>query len=105
MGEIAAEHMRLLIVEDDKKIAAFMARGLRAEGVAVDIGNDGITGWEMASSLDFDLIILDLMLPGIHGTELLRRFRGKGRNAAVLVVTARDAIDDKVENFEAGADD
>ena len=97
--------MRLLIVEDDKKIAAFMARGLRAEGFAVDIANDGTTGWEMASSLDFDLIILDLMLPGIHGTELLRRFRGKGKNAAVLVVTARDAIDDKVENFEAGADD
>ena len=97
--------MRLLIVEDDKKIAGFIARGLRAEGFAVDIAGDGTVSWEMASSVDYDLIVLDLMLPGIHGTELLRRLRRKGANAAVLVVTARDSTDDKVENFEAGADD
>ena len=67
--------MRVLIVEDDKKIASFIARGLRAEGFAVDMGGDGTLGWEMASSVDYDLIVLDLMLPGIHGTELLRRLR------------------------------
>src|SRR6185369_5702813 len=61
--------------------------------------------WEMAAGVDYDLVILDLMLPGLNGTELLRRLRGTGRNAAVLVLTARDATRDKVENFEAGADD
>jgi DNA-binding response OmpR family regulator len=97
--------MRLLIVEDDKKVADFIARGLRAEGFAVDVASDGTTGWQMASIVDYDLIVLDLMLPGIHGTELLRRLRRKGANAPVLVVTARDGTADKVENFEAGADD
>jgi len=97
--------MRLLIVEDDKKVADFIARGLRAERFAVDVASDGTTGWQMASSVDYDLIVLDLMLLGIHGTELLRRLRRKGTSLPVLVVTARDATEDKVENFEAGADD
>jgi DNA-binding response OmpR family regulator len=97
--------MRLLIVEDDQKIASFITRGLRGEGFAVYIAGDGTIGWEMASSVDYDLIVLDLMLSGMHGTELLRRLRRKGANAPVLVVTARGSTDDKVENFEAGADD
>jgi DNA-binding response OmpR family regulator len=97
--------MRLLLIEDEKKVADFVARGLRAERFAVDTALDGETGWQMASHLDYDLIILDLMLPGIPGTELLQRLRRKGKNAAVLVLTARDATRDKVENFEAGADD
>jgi two-component system copper resistance phosphate regulon response regulator CusR len=97
--------MRLLLVEDEKKVADFVARGLRAERFAVDIAHDGITGWEMASETDYDLVILDLMLPGLDGTELLRRLRRQGRNAAVLVLTARDGTNDKVQNFEAGADD
>jgi two-component system copper resistance phosphate regulon response regulator CusR len=97
--------MRMLLVEDDKKVADFVARGLRAERFAVDVAYDGSEGWELASSVSYDLIILDLMLPGLHGTELLRRFRQKGGTAAVLVLTARDATNDKVENFEAGADD
>jgi two-component system copper resistance phosphate regulon response regulator CusR len=86
-------------------VADFVARGLRAERFAVDVAYDGTSGWEMASTVDYDLVILDLMLPGMNGTELLRRFRRKGGNAAVLVLTARDATNDKVENFEAGADD
>lgn len=86
-------------------MADFVARGLRAERFAVDVAYDGTSGWEMASTVDYDLVILDLMLPGLNGTELLRRFRRKGGNAAVLVLTARDATNDKVENFEAGADD
>ena len=97
--------MRLLLIEDERKVADFIARGLRAERFAVDIAYDGTTGWEMASTVDYDLIILDLMLPGLSGTELLKRFRRKGGNAAILVLTARDATADKVENFEAGADD
>jgi two-component system copper resistance phosphate regulon response regulator CusR len=97
--------MRLLLIEDERKVADFVARGLRAERLAVDVAYDGTSGWEMASTVDYDLIILDLMLPSLSGTELLKRFRRKGGNAAILVLTARDATADKVENFEAGADD
>src|SRR5437899_963682 len=97
--------MRLLLIEDEKKVADFVARGLRAERFAVDLAYDGISGWDLASSVDYDLIILDLMLPGMDGNELLRRLRRKGGNPAVLVLTARDATTDKVANFEAGADD
>jgi two-component system copper resistance phosphate regulon response regulator CusR len=97
--------MRLLLIEDEKKVADVIVRGLRAERYAVDVAHDGTSGWEMASSLDYDLVILDLMLPGLSGTELLRRLRRQGGNAPVLVLTARDATADKVENFEAGADD
>jgi two-component system copper resistance phosphate regulon response regulator CusR len=97
--------MRMLLVEDEKKVADFVARGLRAERFAVDVAYDGIKGWELASRVPYDLIILDLMLPGLHGTELLRRLRQQGGTAAVLVLTARDATGDKVQNFEAGADD
>lgn len=97
--------MRLLLIEDERKVADFIARGLRAERFALDVAYDGTSGWEMASTVDYDLIILDLMLPGLSGAELLKRFRRKGGNAAVLVLTARDATTDKVENFEAGADD
>ncbi len=97
--------MRILLIEDERKVADIVARGLRAEHYAVDLAHDGSSGWEMASGLDYDLIILDLMLPGLSGTELLRRLRKQGGNAPVLVLTARDATVDKVENFEAGADD
>ena len=97
--------MRLLLVEDEKKVADVVARGLRAERFSVDIANDGISGWEMASGTAYDIIILDLMLPGMNGTDLLRRLRQRQHTAAVLVLTARDATNDKVQNFEAGADD
>ena len=97
--------MRLLLVEDERKVADCVARGLRAEGFAVDVASDGPTGWHLASGVDYDLITVDLMLPGFSGTELVRRIRRSGRTAAVLVLTARDSTGDKVENFEAGADD
>jgi len=97
--------MRLLLVEDERKVAEMVTRGLRAEHFAVDVAHDGSVGWEMASTVDYDLIILDLILPGLNGTELLRRLRRRHVNAAVLVLTARDATADKIENFEAGADD
>jgi two-component system copper resistance phosphate regulon response regulator CusR len=97
--------MRLLLIEDEKKVANVIARGLRAESFSVDVANDGDSGWEMAAGIDYDLIILDLMLPGLSGTEVLQRLRQHKRKAAVLVLTARDALNDKLENFEAGADD
>jgi len=99
------QRMRLLVVEDEKKVADFIARGLRAERMAVDVAYDGSRGWEFASTVDYDVVILDLMLPGLNGTELLRRLRKRNAGAAVLVLTARDATADKVANFEAGADD
>lgn len=97
--------MRLLLVEDEKKVANVVARGLRAESFSVDVAHDGDTGWSMAAMVDYDLIILDLMLPGLSGTDFLRKLRLNKRPAAVLVLTARDATADKVANFEAGADD
>jgi DNA-binding response OmpR family regulator len=97
--------MRLLLVEDEKKVADFIARGLRAERYAIDVAHDGPMGWQMAQGIDYDLIILDLMLPGLSGTEVLRRVRQHGSQAAVLVLTARDATAEKVATFEAGADD
>jgi two-component system copper resistance phosphate regulon response regulator CusR len=97
--------MRCLVVEDEKKVADFVARGLRAERFAVDVANDGNTGWDLASKFDYDLVILDLMLPGLAGTELLERIRRKSSSIPVLILTARDAMRDKVKHFEAGADD
>lgn len=97
--------MRLLLVEDEKKVADFVARGLRAERFAVDVAYDGASGSELALAVDYDAIILDLMLPGVNGIDLLKRLRREGGSAAVLVLTARDSTADKVENFEAGADD
>ena len=97
--------MRCLLVEDEKKVADFVARGLRAERFAVDVANDGDAGWDFASRFDYDVIILDLMLPGLSGTELLERIRRKSESTPVLVLTARDATSDKVRHFEAGADD
>lgn len=97
--------MRLLIVEDDRKLAEFVARGLRAERYAVDIAGDGQEGRSYLSSFPYDLLILDLMLPKISGSELLRLTRQANPSMPVLVLTARDATEDKVKQFEAGADD
>jgi DNA-binding response OmpR family regulator len=97
--------VRLLIVEDDRKLAEFVARGLRAERFAVDIAVDGREGQGYLDSFSYDLLILDLMLPKISGTEVLRHARRSYPQLPVLVLTARDATDDKVRHFEAGADD
>jgi two-component system copper resistance phosphate regulon response regulator CusR len=97
--------MRLLIVEDDPKVAEFVARGLRSERFAVDVAADGIAGQQFLDSYCYDLLILDLMLPALSGTELLHWARRRRPNLPVLVLTARDATEDKVRHFEAGADD
>src|SRR5580693_6726996 len=97
--------MRILVIEDEKKVAEFVARGLRAHRFAVDISNDGQSGWEMAKACNYDLIILDLMLPGLSGTEVLRRIRLHGSKMPILILTAHANTSEKVAHFEAGADD
>lgn len=97
--------MRILVIEDERKVAEFVARGLRDQRFAVDVSNDGQTGWEMASTCNYDLVVLDLMLPGLSGLEILKRIRRRGSQVPVLVLTARAGTPEKVENFEAGADD
>ena len=97
--------MRLLLIEDEAKVARFIARGLEAERFAVDVAADGDSGLELATGYQYDLIILDLMLPGISGTEILQRLRRVNEHVPVLVLTARDALGDKVRHFELGADD
>jgi two-component system copper resistance phosphate regulon response regulator CusR len=97
--------MRILLVEDEEKVARFVARGLEAERYAVDSARDGAAGLELATTYRYDLVILDLMLPKLGGTELLLELRRQDPSVPVLVLTARDAVADKVRNFEAGADD
>jgi two-component system copper resistance phosphate regulon response regulator CusR len=97
--------MRILIVEDERKVAEMASRGLKAESYAVDVADNGETGWAMAHTYDYDLVILDLGLPGMDGIELLRRIRGRNARIPILILTARDATSSKVESFEAGADD
>jgi DNA-binding response OmpR family regulator len=97
--------MRLLLVEDEKKVADFVARGLRAERFAVDVVGEGRAAQAMLAASEYDLIILDLMLPGLSGSELLGRIRRERNEVPILILTARDAMADKVAHFEAGADD
>ena len=97
--------MRILVVEDERKVAELVSRGLRAERFAVDVADTGESGWAMANTYDYDLMILDLGLPGMDGLELLRRLRRRQEQVPILILTARDATASKVENFEAGADD
>jgi two-component system copper resistance phosphate regulon response regulator CusR len=97
--------MRLLLVEDEKKLADLVARALKAERYAVDVAHDGLSGWELAEAYEYDLVIVDLMLPQLSGTELLKRIRRRNQQVPLLVLTARDATQEKVLNFEAGADD
>jgi heavy metal response regulator len=104
-NKMGSTEMRLLLVEDEAKVSNFVARGLVAERFAVDTARDGNQGLTLATTYHYDLIILDLMLPGMDGTEVLQRIRRSNGNVPVLVLTARDAVADKVSNFEAGADD
>ena len=97
--------MRILLVEDEEKVSRFIVRGLAAEGFAVDAAAEGQTGLDLATTFDYDLIILDLMLPGLSGTEVLRRTRADNHRVPILMLTARDAVADKVEHLESGADD
>jgi DNA-binding response OmpR family regulator len=97
--------MRILLVEDEEKVRQFIVRGLKAEGYAVDAVADGTEGREFLASYNYDLVLLDLNLPGISGTDLLRHMRAKNTHLPVLILTARDSVADKVRHFEGGADD
>ncbi len=97
--------MRILLIEDELKLGAFVTRGFIAESYAVDVASDGEEGYALSQVYPYDLILLDLMLPKIDGYEVLRRIRQKNKAVPVLVLTARDAVEDKVRLFEAGADD
>jgi DNA-binding response OmpR family regulator len=97
--------MRILIVEDDPKLAEFVARGLRGERFAVDVAGNGVEGERYTQTYEYDLLVLDLLLPQLSGTELLRRVRLAHPALPILILTARDAVEDKVAHFEAGADD
>jgi two-component system copper resistance phosphate regulon response regulator CusR len=101
----ADKTMRILLIEDEQKVSALVKRGLTAERYAVDITADGLEGLEFAEVYPYDLIILDLMLPRLTGVEVLQRVRRKNVFVPVLILTARDSIDDKVKLFELGADD
>jgi two-component system copper resistance phosphate regulon response regulator CusR len=102
---VGGKAMRILLVEDEEKVSSFVARGLSAERFAVDVAADGQSGLDLATTYHYDLVILDLMLPELDGSAVLRRIRAQNVHVPVLILTARDAVADKVGNFEAGADD
>src|SRR5579863_9000372 len=97
--------MRILIVEDEPKTSAYLAKGLGEHGFVIDIATSGDDGLHDACTLDFDLVILDVMLPKLNGWSILRALRAAGRQMPVLFLTARDAIEDRVKGLELGADD
>jgi len=97
--------MKILVVEDNKKVASFVEKGLREEGYAVDVAHDGVDGSMKANVYDYDLLILDVMLPGKSGYEIVHDCRTEGKAVPVLLLTARDATEDIVRGLDAGADD
>jgi DNA-binding response OmpR family regulator len=97
--------VRILVVEDEKKVASFIRKGLQQEGYAVDTVHDGVDAIHNATEFDYDLVVLDLMLPKKSGLDVLRTIRSKRRNLPVLVLTAKGLTEDKVAGLDAGADD
>jgi two-component system copper resistance phosphate regulon response regulator CusR len=96
---------RILVAEDEPRIAAFLDKGLRANGFAVTVVDDGNDAFDLADSDDFDLLILDVGLPGRDGFAVLRDLRARGRRLPVIILTARDSVEDTVAGLEGGADD
>lgn len=97
--------LRVLVVEDEPEMAALLARGLEGEGYEVEAAADGVAGMTMAAASGFDIAVLDVMMPGMSGFELCRRLRDSAPGLAILLLTARDAVDDRVRGLDAGADD
>lgn len=97
--------LRILVVEDEPEMAALLARGLRGEGYTVDLAGNGIDGITLANEEPYDIAVLDVMLPGMSGFELCRRLREQTNGMAILLLTARDAVDDRVRGLDSGADD
>ena len=97
--------MRILVVEDDPSLSGFILKGLREEQYAVDLATDGAMGLAMADMTPYDVIILDIMLPKMNGIEVCRRLRGQQRTTPILLLTARETVEDRVIGLDAGADD
>ena len=97
--------MRILVVEDDRKVASFIQRGLEEEGHAVDVLHDGSEAGDQARAIDYDCVVLDLMLPGRSGFQVLRDIRARKAGLPVLMLTAKDSLEDRVTGLDAGADD
>ena len=97
--------MRILVIEDEVKLARFVERGLKEEGYSVDVVGDGDGGLHAAMETDYDLVVLDVMLPGLDGFQVLRSMRKAGRDMRVLMLTALDGVPDRVQGLEQGADD
>jgi heavy metal response regulator len=97
--------MRILVVEDEKKVASFIKKGLEEEHYAVDIAYDGEEGLVLTQINEYDLILLDIMLPKLDGMEVLRRIRGNGSSVPVLILTAKDSVEDIVTGLDTGSDD
>jgi len=97
--------MRLLVVEDEPKLASYLSKGLSEHGHVVDVASDGVEGRHLATGGDYDLVLLDVMLPGVDGFGVLRAIRAQRSHLPVLMLTARDAVEDRVLGLEQGADD
>jgi two-component system copper resistance phosphate regulon response regulator CusR len=97
--------MRFLVVEDEKRIADFLSRGLESAGYAVDVAGDGSTAIELVHATDYDLVILDMMLPDMDGLQVLEKIRNRKSSPPVLILSARGGVDDRVKGLELGADD
>ncbi len=97
--------MRILVVEDDSKMAELLQRGLMTAGHIVDVALDGIKGLEKAQAMSFDAIVLDVMLPGVNGLNVAKRLRATGNHTPILMLTARDSVSDVVRGLDVGADD
>ncbi|MYZ54074.1 heavy metal response regulator transcription factor [Malikia spinosa] len=97
--------MKILIVEDEPKTGDYLRQGLREAGFGVELASDGLAGLQLAQQQDFDLLILDVMLPGLNGWQLLQRLREQGHLVPVLFLSARDQVEDRVKGLELGADD
>jgi len=97
--------MRILVVEDDKKIASFISKGLKEAGFAVDVAPDGLDGLHMGLSTVYDAAVVDVMLPGIDGLTLIEKLREKKVNTPVIILSARRSVDDRVKGLQTGGDD
>ena len=97
--------MKILVIEDEVKTAKFLKKGLCEAGYVIDVAADGLEGLHLAKEVDFDLVILDVMLPVLDGWQVLARLRETERKALILMLTARDAVHERVRGFKLGADD